>query len=123
MYKFLEEVILVEQPCLLELSINIDCCLRKVLYELKQVPQVWYWSIADFLSKLDLEQLDVDYCIFFFKDCQLSLALYVDDLLLFDSDKSCFKKILDQLSAGFKMINLGEICHNLGIKVDVETSM
>ncbi len=47
--------------------------------------------------------------------------MYVDDLLLFASNKSWLTNILHQLSARLKMTNLGEISHYLGIEVDVET--
>ena len=44
----------------------------------------------------------------------------MDGLLLFASDESCLTDIQDQLSARFKMTDLGEISHYLGMEVDVE---
>ncbi len=44
----------------------------------------------------------------------------MDDLLRFASDKSRLTDIQDQLSARFKMTNLGEVSHYLGMEVDVE---
>ncbi len=39
---------------------------------------------------------------------------------LFGSNDSCFTDIQDQLNAQFKMNNLGEISHYLGMEVDFE---
>ncbi len=87
---------------------------------LKQAPQVWYKTLAHFLKKLSLERLELDHGVFVLQDRQLFLAIYVDKLLLFASDKSRLTDIQDQLSARFKMTNLGEVSHYLGIEVDVE---
>ncbi len=48
LYRFLDEVIYVEQPHRFELRPELVCRLRKALYRLKQAPQVWYQTIADF---------------------------------------------------------------------------
>ena len=88
---------------------------------MKQAPQVWYQTIADFFKKLGLERLELDYGVFVSQDRKLFLGLYVDDSLLFASDESCFTNIQDQFSARFKMTNLGEISHYLGMEVDVKT--
>ncbi len=44
----------------------------------------------------------------------------MDNLLLFAFDKSRFTDIQDQLSARFKMRNLGELSHYLGVEVNIE---
>ncbi len=121
LYGFLDEVIYVEQPHLFKLCSGLVCHLHKALYGLKQATQVWYQTIADFWKKLGLERLELDHDVFVSKDCQLFLALYVDDLLLFGFDESCLTNIQDQLRARFKMTDLGEISYYLGMEVDVET--
>lgn len=120
LYGFLDEVIYVEQPHLFELDPELVCRLRKVFYGLKQAPQVWYKTLGNFLKKLGLERLELHHGVFVPQDWQLFFAIYVDDLLLFVSDKSRLTNIQDQLSAQFKMTNLGEISHYLSMKVDVE---
>ena len=120
LYGFLDEIIYIEQPHLFELNSELVCRLRKALYGLKQAPQVWYKTLADFLKKLGLERLELDHGVFVSQDRQLFLAIYVDDLLLFASDESRLTDIQDQLSARFKMTNLGEVSHYLGMEVDVE---
>ncbi len=106
---------------LFELCSEIVCRLRKALYGLKQASQFWYQTIADFLKKLGLEWLELDHGVFVSKDRQLFLALYIDDLLLFDSEEFCLTNIQDQLRARFKITNLGEISHYLDMEVDIET--
>ena len=44
----------------------------------------------------------------------------MDNLHIFAFDKSRFTDIQDQLSACFKIINIGEISYYLGIEVNVE---
>ncbi len=46
--------------------------------------------------------------------------MYVDDLLLFASDKLRLIDIQNQLSARFQMTNLGEVSHYLGMEIDAE---
>ncbi len=58
--------------------------------------------------------------MFVSQDRQIFLAIYVDDLLIFGSDDSCLIDTQDKLNAQFKMINLREISHYLGIEVDVD---
>ena len=113
LYGFLDKVIYVEQPHLFNFNHELVCCLRKALYGLKQAPQVWYQTLVDFLKKLGFERIELDHSVFVSKDCQLFLAIYVDDLLLFGFDEARLTKIQDQLSAQFKMTNLGEISHYL----------
>lgn len=120
LYGFLDEIIYVEQPHLFDFNPELLCRIRKALYGLKQAPQVWYQTIVDFLKKLGFERVEPDHGVFVSQDRQLFLAIYVDDLLLFGSDESRLTEIQDQLSARFKMTNLGEISHYLGVEVDVE---
>lgn len=64
LYRFLDEVIYIEQPQIFELNLELVFHLGKALYGLKQAPQVCYKTIADFLKKLGLERLEFDHGIF-----------------------------------------------------------
>ncbi len=67
-----------------------------------------------------MERLELDHGVFVSQDRQLFLAIYVDDLLLFAPNESRLKDIQDQTSARFKMTNLTEVSHYLGMEVDFE---
>lgn len=120
LYGFINQIIFVKQLHLFELNSRLVCCLCKALYRLKQASQVWYKTLPNFLTKLGLKRLKLDYDVFVLQDRQLFLLIYVDDLLFFISDKSRLINIQDQLGAWFKRTNLGKISHYLGMKVDVE---
>lgn len=44
----------------------------------------------------------------------------MNNLVLFVFDKSCLTNIQNQLSAQFKMTNLGEVSYYLGIEVEIK---
>ncbi len=118
LYGFLDEVIYVEQPHLFEIDIDKVCKLLKALYGLKQAPHIWYKTLVEFLWKLGLQRLELDHGIFVSEDKQLFIAVYVDDLLLFGSDLSRLEQIQQSLRDRFKMTDLGDISHYLGMEVD-----
>lgn len=120
LYRFLDKIIHIKQPYLFELNSELVCQLRKALYGLKQAPQVWYKTLADFLKKLGLKPLELDHGVFVLQDQQFFFAMYVDNLLFFGYNKSCLTDVQDQLNTQFKITDLGEIFHYLGIKVDVK---
>ena len=68
LYGFLDEIIYTEQPHLFELNPELVYCLRKILYGLKEVLQVWYKTLADFLIKLSLERLELNHSVFVSRD-------------------------------------------------------
>ncbi len=75
--RFLDEIIYVEQPHLLEHNFELVCCLCKALYGLKQVLHVWYQTVAEFFQKIELERLELDHGVLVLQDCQLFLAIYI----------------------------------------------
>ncbi len=123
LYRFLDKVIYVEQPHLFELNPPLVCRLRQALYGLKQALLVWYQTIANFIIKWSFEQLKLDHGVFVSKDRQLSLALYIDDLLPFTPDKARLTKIQVKLSVWFEKSDLGEISDYSCMEVDVEIGM
>ena len=120
LYGYLDELIYVEQPHLFVTNAGQVCRLRKALYGLKQSAQVWYQTLVDFLVKLGFHRLEQDHGVFVSEDKQLFIAIYVDDLLIFGADIPRLEKIQNDLSDRFKMTNLGDVSHYLGMEVDVE---
>ena len=115
---FLDETIYVKQPHYFAKGLQV-CHLHKALYGLKQSPWVWYMIFMDFLHKLDFHRSKSDHEVFISENQSIFLAVYVDDLLLFGLDTMRLDEIQHQLSSQFKMTDLNEISHYLGMEVDV----
>ncbi len=118
LYRLLDKVIYVEQPHLFTTKLDKVCKLIKALYGLKQAPNVWYKTLVEFLKKLRFVRLELDHGIFISKDKQPFIAVYVDDLLLFGVNISRLEDIQQKLCDRFKMTDLGDISHYLGMEVD-----
>ena len=118
LYGFLDEVIYIEQPHLFATELDKVCKLIKALYGLKQAPHVWYKTLVEFLKKLGFIRLELDHGIFVSADKQLFIAVYVDDLLIFGSDIARLEDVQQKLRDRFKMTDLGDISHYLGMEVD-----
>jgi hypothetical protein len=115
LYSNVQEDIFVEQPHGLRDNSGRVCKLNKVLYSLKQSPQIWYKTFLQFLHKAGFTPLDTDHSVFV-KD-SIYIAVYVDDLLLIGLDKTDIQQIKDQLSQRFSMTDLGPIVYYLGMTV------
>ena len=107
-----------EQLHLFAIELDKVCKLIKALYRLKKAPHVWYKIIVKFLKKLWFTQLELDYKIFVSKDKQLYIAVYVDDLLIFGLDVLRLEDVQQKLQDRFKMTDLGDISHYLGMQVN-----
>ncbi len=118
LYRFLDQVIYIEQPHLFTTKLDKVCKLIKALYGLKRAPHVWYKPLVEFLKKLGFVRLELDHEIFISKDKQLFIAVYVDDLLFFGANISRLEDIQQKLRDQFKMTDLGDISHYLGMEVD-----
>ncbi len=68
LYGFLDKIIYVEQPHFFEYNFKLIYRLHKAPYRLKQAPQVWYQTLADFLQKIGLDQFELDYSVFVSQD-------------------------------------------------------
>lgn len=102
------------------LNMELAYCLHKAFYGLKQTFQVWYQTSDDFLKKLGLKYFEHNHIILVLQNQQLYLAIYINNLLVFSFDNSCFIKFQDQLNIKFKITNLKNIFQYLSIKVNVE---
>lgn len=90
--------------------------LRKSLYGLKQAPRYWSETLNDWLVANGLQQSQVDPCMYFIKD-KLWVAFWVDDFLVMSSEVAVMNKFKADISAQFKMRDLGPVQQFLGMTV------
>lgn len=123
----LKELVYMEQPEGFEQGdpAKLVCLLLKSIYGLKQSPRAWYGKIDDFFVKhLGMERNPADDCIYVRRKGGhiLIIALYVDDLLIACSDESILSETKRELSARFKMKDLGEARIILGMDITRDRS-
>lgn len=83
--------------------------LRKSLYGLKQSGANWYETIKSYLvDKCGMEEVRGWSCVF--KNSQVTICLFVDDMILFSKDLNSNKRIIEKLKRQYdtKIINLGD---------------
>lgn len=87
------------------------CKLNRAIYELKRAHCRWHVKINTFLvDELNFKSNSADECVYILhrNNQILTLALYVDDILLGCSDPEMLQWLKAQLSTKFKMKDLGE---------------
>jgi hypothetical protein len=96
------------------------CRLKKALYGLKQAPRLWFQTLTDFLlQRLGLHHLHADHSIFVSNDGLKGpiVTSWVDDLKIIAPTLLIAQRVKNELSAAFKMTDLGAISYYLGMKV------
>ena len=117
-----DEEIDMEQPEGFEIlgKEHLVCKLQKSLYGLKQAPRAWYQKMDKFLSSEGFQRLNSDHSVYVSHvyESQVTIALYVDDLILVGKHLADKRKVKGTLSDRFEMKDLGDIKYCLGIQVD-----
>lgn len=120
----LEEIVFMEQPegFIKERSENKVYRLNKAIYGLKQAAKSWYEKINGVLvKKLKFKKLSSEPCVYVYhhKGGYIIIALYVDDIMLFSSRSLVNKKeeIKNNLKEEFKMKDMGQASHILGMRI------
>ncbi|GJV35917.1 zinc finger, CCHC-type containing protein [Tanacetum coccineum] len=99
------------------------CKLVKSLYGLKQAPKQWHKKFDEvvFSSGFLLNQYDkCVYSKFDSSDKGVIICLYVDDMLIFETDQNQVDKTKKFLPSSFSMKDMGEADVILGIKIKRE---
>lgn len=60
--------------------------LKKALYSLKQVLQVWYQTFLDFFKKLDFYKIEINHGLFVSAKKTIFITIYMNNLLLFGAN-------------------------------------
>jgi hypothetical protein len=113
----LEEDAYLEAPQGLEIPKGKVLKAVKGLPGLKQSGRTWNRKITAFFEEHGLYSLPADHSVFVNKERTLTVALYVDDLLLFASTVEGIQPLKQALSAAFEMKDLGEAKFVLGINI------
>lgn len=114
----LNETIFMEQPQLnLHGKTNEVCLLKKSLYGLHQSGREWNLCLDGFLKSVNLTRSRADPCVYFNKEAELIVGVYVDDLLVTSSRYSTIQKFKDDIKAVFEVKDLGELHHLLSIRI------
>ncbi len=121
LYELLDEDVYVIQSHMFEFGEDEDdtlvCKLKRALYDLKQTSKMWYDIIHKFLTDLGFKRSNSNHAVFTDPRTRIYLAMYVDDLLLFGLNLNHLQNIQDQLKQRFKMTDLRQLSHYLGMKI------
>lgn len=94
--------------------------LKKSLYGLKQAARVWNQTLDEALKANGCEQNDTDKCLYVKKRSGkvMYVLIHVDDILVAYDDKHMMDQTMENIGKRFKMKNLGEVKHYLGINIE-----
>lgn len=116
----LHEEVFMKQPDGMQDGSDRVCRLNKSLYGLKQSSRVWNEKLAQALLNAGLLCSKMDTCVFYRVkgDDILIVAIYVDDLLVFASNRATKERLKHQLMSEFKMTDNGEAKFVLGMEIE-----
>lgn len=118
----LHDEIYMVQPELFSDDSDMVCKLEKPIYGLKQASREWNKKLKSTLKAAGLTQSRIDPCVYLkMKNGKMFfIAIYVDDLMIFDNDEQLRNEIKSKLMEKFKMKDLGiaEYCIGLHITRD-----
>ena len=94
--------------------------LIKDLYKLKQSEWVWNNIFRATLTSIEFKKFSDNNSVFLNRKSEVVIALYVDNLLLFDRDLETIKDVKQRLQTVYKMKDLSEtkICLRIQIQWD-----
>ena len=93
--------------------------LKGALYGLKQSSHVWGKTFEKFMLRSGFKQCVMDTCIYTRGTGQsrIILGIHVDDQAIIGPSKVVIKRFKEELAAEFKMKDLGQLTHILGVEV------
>ena len=98
---------------------SLVCLLKKYLYGLKQAPHSWYAKMDRFLLDTSFSRCHSNNYVYTKRvnGHLIILVLYVDDLILTNSDPKLISHVKSSLKMKFYMTNLGYLHYFLGLQV------
>jgi hypothetical protein len=98
---------------------SLVCRLKNFLHGLKQSPQAWYAKMDRFIITIRFSRCHSDHNVYTKKvgSHLIILVLYVDDLILTDSDSKFLNHVKTSLKKKFEMTDLDFLHYFLGLQV------
>lgn len=95
------------------------CKLKKSLYGLKTSPKNWNDKFHELMSKMSFKRSEYEYCLYIKTNVKskMYILIYVDDLLVAGTNEKEVDNVIKILNNTFKMNNLGQIKHFLGMNI------
>ena len=90
--------------------------LQRDLYGLKQAPRAWFQRFSQFFLGIGFIASRVDSSLFFYHSPHgvIYLLLYVDDMVITESNFSMMSSLIDWLAKEFSMKDLGDLHYFFG---------
>jgi len=95
------------------------CRLRKSLYGLKQSPRAWFRNFSSVVKEFGMTRSEADHSVFYRHSnagC-IYLVIYVDDIVLTDSDHHDISQLKQHICHYFQTKDLGKLRYFSGIEV------
>ncbi len=89
-------------------EIFLACRLNKALYELKQASREWYSTLKIYLIFIDYQRVEIDHSMFIHEKDTI-IAVYVNDLLILESDISDIQALKLQFAERFQIKDFDSI--------------
>ena len=80
--------------------------LNKALYELKQFLRIWYQYFSKYIKKLELILIESNESVFMNVKKNITIALYMNNILIIDLSKIGIQRIKKTLNNKFHMFDL-----------------
>ena len=117
----LEETIYMQQPeGYVEGGTDTVCHLKKSLYGLRQAPRAWHTRLKQELELMGFKASDADPGLYIaqYKEGNIYILVYVDDILVAAKDMAAVASIKERLTSTFDVRDLGEAKYFLGMSLD-----
>ncbi|GAA0163591.1 hypothetical protein LIER_19417 [Lithospermum erythrorhizon] len=99
---------------------HMVCNLQKSLYGFKQAPRQWYKRFDSYMLHHGFRRTLMDHCVYVKGTIiaeLITLLLYVDDMLIMGKNMYEIKDLKAKLNVTFKMKDLGQAEHILGMEI------
>ena len=110
----LAEEVYMEQPpgFVAQGESGLVCMLRRSLYDLKQSPRVWFSRFSSVVQEFGMFRNTASHSVFYHHNSSgqcIYLVVYVDDIVITDSDQNGIQKLKQHLFTHFQTKDLGKL--------------